>query len=221
MKIVLITGIDKGIGKALAEKFLEQGYFVIGTVFEDTDLSNDNLITYNLDLASGESISNCVEGINKSGKKIDILINNAGVLLDKEETSVVIDKLRKTLEINLIGTIDFTEQILSLINKEGHIINISSAASSLGRPYADSRCPANYPSYRISKTALNMYTKTLAFRLNGEIIISSINPGWVKTDMGGQEAELTSKESAKNIFDFAISKPETGQFWSDGKKYIW
>ena len=134
MKNVLITGVGKGIGKALAQKFLKEGYFVVGTsVSGQTDFSDENLIVYKLDLASEESIVECSSAISKSGKKIDILINNAGVLLDEDETVVVAEKLTKTLQVNLIGTIDFTEHILSEINKGGHIKNISSTAGSLAR----------------------------------------------------------------------------------------
>ncbi|MCK4918161.1 MAG: SDR family NAD(P)-dependent oxidoreductase [Candidatus Pacebacteria bacterium] len=222
MQTILITGIDKGIGKVIAQKFLSEDYFVIGTSLQnEVDFSDENLKVFQMDLLSDESIKNCVQEINNFNKKIDILINNAGVMVDKEETTVIKEKLRKTLEINLIGTIDFTEQILSEINEGGHIINISSSAGSMSRTGRESRMPNHYPSYKISKIALNMYTKTLALRLKDKIIVSSVHPGWVKTDMGGQEANLTIKESVENIFNFAITKPETGQFWFKGEKYPW
>ena len=66
-----------------------------------------------------------------------------------------------------------------------------------------------------------MYTKTLALRLKDKIIVSAIRPGWTFTKMGGQEATSTPEESANDIFEFAITKPETGQFWFKGEKYPW
>jgi NAD(P)-dependent dehydrogenase (short-subunit alcohol dehydrogenase family) len=221
-RVVLITGIGKGIGKSIAEKFLKEGYFVIGTSF-NTAVENKNpkLAIYPLDLSSDESIAHCSNEIIRAGKKIDIHINNAGGLFDEEETSVVIEKLRKTLQVNLIGTIDFTERILPFINQGGHVLNISSSAASLAEAMYESHFLGHYPSYKISKTALNMYTRTLALRLKDKITVSSVHPGWVKTDMGGDEAEVTPDEAAVHIYNLAISKPETGQFWFNGKKMPW
>src|SRR3989338_7412559 len=187
MKIVLITGIWRGIGKALANKFLAEGYEVLGATQDGTcPYSNKNLTIYKLDLTSPELIKDCAEKIGNAGKKIDILINNAGVLLDDEKTKVSVDDLRKTLEVNLIGTIDFTEHIIPLMNKDGHIVSISSQAGSLNdvENFTHSHAPLRYPAYKISKAALNMYARTLALRLENEqtgIVVSSVHPGWGKT----------------------------------------
>ncbi len=224
MKTVLITGISRGIGKALAKKFIAQGHQVIGTYRkEKPDFENKNLLAYELDLSSGKSIAACVKKIARLDRKIDILINNAGVLLDEEETRVIPDKLRKTLEINLIGTIDFTEKIIPLINKGGHIVNISSTAGSLEKAgIAESHYPRHYPCYKISKAALNMYTRTLALRLKkSKIAVSSVHPGWVRTDMGGKNAPMSPEEAADGIYKTAVSNPETGQFWFKSKKLPW
>jgi len=200
MKTALITGIDKGIGKALMEKFLSEGYFVIGTylsseperVFSAESFGvpkKENLQTFQLDLSSSESIKNCVAEIKNTDKKIDILINNAGVMLDKGELILNPDKLRKTLEVNLIGTSNFTEQMISFVNSDGpahhddvsggHIICISSIAGSF--KHVDSgvgRSPNHYPAYRISKAALNMYVNNLAERIKDQnIIVSAVHPG--------------------------------------------
>lgn len=224
MKTIVITGINKGIGKALAKKFLDEGYFVIGTYrAEKPDFENKNLRACELDLASDPSIASCANKITGLGKKIDILINNAGVLLDEEETRVVTEKLCKTLEVNLIGTIDFTEKLIPLMNQDGHIVNISSTAGSLEKAgKAESHYPYHYPSYKISKAALNMYTRTLSLRLKESgITVSSVHPGWVRTDMGGQEAPASPEEAAEGIYKIAISRPETGQFWFKEEKLPW
>ena len=194
MKTVLITGIGRGIGKALAQKFLAEGWQVSGTSQTGSvDYSNANLKVFQLDLTSTDSIEKCAEAIasdmSKSGAKVDILINDAGALFDDEDTKLIADKLRKTLEVNLIGTADFTERIIPMINNEGHTIFMSSAAGSLIEmdDIESSHFPYHYPAYKISKCALNMYMRTLAARLKHEgtnIIVSSVHPGWVKTDMG-------------------------------------
>ena len=222
MKTVLITGVGRGIGKALAQKFLAEKYFVIGTSLTgDVDFASSDLLVHKMDLSIPDNIINCVEVIKNSGKKIDILINNSGALFDEDDTKVVVEKLRKTLEVNLIGTIDFTERLSETVSRGGHIINISSSAGSLGLAGHESHHEGYYPSYKISKAALNMYTRTLALRLKGAITVSSVHPGWVKTDMGGEEAQITPEEAAEAIFKLAISTPETGQFWFNGEKIIW
>jgi NAD(P)-dependent dehydrogenase (short-subunit alcohol dehydrogenase family) len=222
MKNVLITGISKGIGKALAQKFLKENYFVFGTsITGQVDFVHENLSLLPLELTSEESILNCIKNISDSGKKIDILINNAGALLDEEETVVVPEKLRQTLEINLIGPISLTEKILPSINNGGHIVNISSSAGSLQLVGHESHFEGHYPAYKISKSGLNMYTRTLALRLKDNVTVSSVHPGWVKTDMGGYEAQITAEEAAENIFNFAITNPQTGQFWFNGEMMPW
>ncbi len=224
MKTVLITGVSKGIGQALMEKFLKEGFDVIGTIYGGiVPGARERLSLFDLDVSAPQSIASCAEKILSTGKKIDILINNAGVLIDEEETAVVVDKLRRTLEVNLIGLIDFTERLIPAVATGGHLINISSTAGSLELTgTAESHFPNHYPCYKISKTALNMYTRTLAFRLKkDDITVSSVNPGWVKTDMGGDEADLTPDEAADGIYSIAVSKPETGGFWFKDERLPW
>ncbi len=223
-KTVLITGTRRGVGKALAEKFLAEGFTVFGTSKERL-AANDpkHMIAFELDLSIPESITQCVEGMRARNQKIDILINNAGVLLDEDETAVVPDKLRKTLEINLIGTIDFTERMLPLLGDNAHIVNISSTAGSIEETgHGFSHDPGHYPAYKISKAALNMYTRTLALRLKKKgLTASAVHPGWVKTDMGGSDAPRLPEEAAARIYELALSYPESGHFWFDGKKLAW
>lgn len=87
-----------------------------------------------------------------------------------------------------------------------------------------SHYPYHYPAYKISKVAVNMYTRTLAnrFQRDGKsVIVSSVHPGWVSTEMGGEEAPISPKEAAHDIFTFAISNPPTGGFWFKGEKLEW
>lgn len=218
MRTVVITGIGKGIGKALAEKFVAEGHTVIGTGRSETaDIAGVRIVK--LDLSDSESIKRATQTIRDETPTIDILINNAGVLLDEDETTLRPELLRRTLEVNLLGTVAFTEALKNRVVQDGHIVNISSTAGSLA--LADgtaSHFPHHYPAYKISKTALNMYTRTLAVELQGKTIVSSVHPGWVQTDIGGPEADMTPQEAAEGIFNLAISKLETGQFWFKGKK---
>ncbi len=222
MKKIIITGVTRGIGKALAEKFLKEGWQVIGTTTTgDADFQNPNLEIFLLDLSSPESIEKCTEAIKTKYPAVEILINNAGVLCDEEETKLVVEKLRQTLGVNLIGTTDFCERLVPIIKE--HIVNISSTAGSLELAHEGvSHEPHHYPAYKISKAALNMYTVTLASHLApSNVFVSSIHPGWVKTDMGGDEASLTTEEAATGIFDTIFSIKESGLFWYQGKRLPW
>lgn len=209
MKTVLITGITRGIGKAMAEVFSKNDWEVIGT---STD-GRDN--TIKLDLSNPKSIEQAVLSIKEKHLQIDVLINNAGVSFESDENKMNIESLRKTLEINLIGTVDFTEKILANIATGGQIISISSMMSSLVE-FDNGICP----SYRISKTALNMYSKTLADRLTN-ITVSVFDPGWVKTDMGGPSAPRDPGEPAQELFKLATTSHQSGQFWFEGKIRSW
>jgi NAD(P)-dependent dehydrogenase (short-subunit alcohol dehydrogenase family) len=217
MRTIFISGISRGIGRALAERFLEAGDFVVGTSTDGKiNYSHNNLVVYALNYYKQESITDFIRNIKNLNMKIDILINNAGVLIDESETSVVVEKLKTTLEANLFGVIWITEGLIPIINLGGSIINISSSAGSLERT-----TQTIYPSYKISKAALNMYTRTLAIRLADKITVSSVHPGWVKTDMGGDNADMTPEEAAGEIFKLAGSKIESGQFWFKGEKLPW
>ncbi|MEN9337747.1 MAG: hypothetical protein RIQ41_61 [Candidatus Parcubacteria bacterium] len=222
MKTVLITGVARGIGRALAERFMAADYQVIGTVEHETEIAPlQNTTTLTLDLASEESIEDCVQTIQAQDIKISILVNNAGTLVDENETAVVRETLTQTLAVNLIGTIDFTERIIPLLEESAHIVNVSSSAGSLSLVGHESHHEGHYPSYKISKAALNMYTRTLALRLERHAIVSSVHPGWTKTTIGGTNADHTPKQAAEQIYTLATSSPATGRFWYEGKEYPW
>jgi len=221
MKTVVITGVSRGIGEALANKFLQEGYGVIGTSTSGkSKINSPNLMMIKLDLSDTVSIKKAGKDIKNTTANIDILMNNAGISADEELGKIDINVLRKNLEVNLIGLIAFTELLLPIISQNGHIINMSSIMGSLTIKLGNSEL--DFPAYRISKTAINMYTKTLASRVKGRgIIVSSVHPGWVKTDMGGKDATKEPTEAANEIYKLAITPHETGLFWHDNKICSW
>jgi NAD(P)-dependent dehydrogenase (short-subunit alcohol dehydrogenase family) len=218
MKKVLITGVSRGIGKATAGKFLEEGWRVLGTSTSGkAAINNDNLQMYKLQLLDSQSVQSLSAEIEKAGERFDVLINNAGASYDRGAEFISIDNLRKTLEVNLIGLIDLTQRLLPHVSDGGQIINISSGSGSLTE-FRGSWAPA----YSISKAALNMYTLILAGQLrNRNITVSAFTPGWVRTDMGGPGAPRDPKEPAREIFDLVNSRVESGFFWSQGHKRNW
>jgi len=225
MKTVLITGASRGIGQATAKKFLDEGWEIIGTSTSGKlNLKSDHLISIKLDLASGKDIAEVAQKIAGMNKKIDVLINNAGIALDSWDEGVDLAKTRQTFEVNLFGLIDFAERLLPVIKDGGSVINMDSRYGSFSMPIDDNTSIG----YRMAKAALNMYTRFLAFRLKErDITVSSVDPGWVKTDMGIASGDEHSKpdrepeEPAAEIYNLATSKVESGLFWHKGKVREW
>lgn len=122
MKTVVITGANKGIGFATVKKFLEADWSVIATYRETSiPVEHASLVKVRLDLASSESITTTVEEIKKRGAIIDVLINNGGILLDNHDDGIDLQKVRKTFDVDLFGTIDFTERMMPLLSPHAHI----------------------------------------------------------------------------------------------------
>lgn len=212
-KTVLITGASKGIGFALANKFLENGFNVIGTSRSGKikGIENKNFKSLQLDLSEFKNIELLKKEIEKNGTKIEILINNAGIGPDLDTNNPKEITFKQTFDVNVIGTTFLTESLIENINNAGKIINISSKMGSI------ELCERiDSVAYRMSKTALNMYTKILSNRLSEKIKVASIHPGWVRTTIAESnitEGRLSTEESANGIFNFVISEFRTGIFW--------
>lgn len=217
MKTALVTGASRGIGKALAEKFLREGYFVIGTSRSGlADFQDDNLVMISLELSESKGIDACADRVRELGWKIDVFVNNAGIWDSRDGTPEIDGAvLRETLEANLLGPIHFSERIVPLLNRNAHVINVSSRRGS-----CDFTEDTLYPCYSISKAGINMYTRKFAARLRGEATVSCVHPGSVRTDMN-PEGEITAWEAAEDIFALIRSGIETGQFWFKGERFPW
>ena len=222
-KIVLITGASKGIGKALTEKMLNENFFVIGTSRSGKieNFEHKNFYPLKLDLTNTESIKNAHKEIFGNFKNIDFLINNAGIGPDLDTYIPEKESFNLTFDVNVTGTVFFTEPLIEFINENGIILNISSKMGSL-----DVCELTDSVAYRMSKSALNMYTKILTNRLKNKIRVASIHPGWVKTtiiESNLKNGRLTPEQSAGNIFDFLTTEFDSGTFWNseNGTELLW
>lgn len=215
----IITGSSRGIGLATAQLLLQDdNTAVIGTSTSgQSGIKAQHFKCLPLDLAEGNSIHNFVKHIGD--RKIDFLINNAAILVeDGHRSEINMQQLRKTFEVNLFGTIALTEALLPKFNTNAHIINITSNWGAFSDPHFDEY----QPHYKLSKAALNMYTRLLAKRLEEKnITVSSLDPGWVQSDMGGDNAHRQPKTAATEILQLLGAKVETGQFWHKGNKRKW
>ena len=158
-----------------------------------------------IDVNDSESIRKAVDQVERDFGRLDILINNAGVMIDDEKKKVSeqsLDTWRKTFDTNVFGLIETTQAFLPLLRKSdaGRIVNLSSILGSItyhatpGSPVYDSKVAA----YNVSKSAVNAYTVQLAYELkDSKIKVNAAHPGWVKTDMGGEGATMELPDGAK------------------------
>ena len=236
-KVAFITGANRGIGfetsKQLAKKNtkvilgsrdLDKGKKAIEKLA--TEGINADLIQYDaFDLNAPQKV---YDYISKEYKKLDILINNAGVLLTGNlfvtNSSSVGDKdIKDTFQTNLFSVISLTQKLLPLIKKSdaGRIVNVSTILSSLTLHSAKDSpiSPAKEFAYNASKTALNAFTIHLANELKDtNIKVNSGHPGWVKTELGGPNAPIEVKDSFETSLRLATldeNGPTGGLFHKD------
>lgn len=236
-KIAFITGANRGIGFETSKKLAEIG---IKVILGSRDLNKgkkavedlatlgieSDLIKYDaFDLDAPKKV---YDYISEKYKKLDILINNAGVLLTGNlfvtNSSTVTDKdVKDTFQTNLFSVISLTQKLLPLIKKSdaGRIVNVSTILSSLTLHTAKDSpiTPAKEFAYNASKTALNAYTVHLALELKDtKIKVNSGHPGWVKTELGGPNAPMDVKDSYKTSLRLATLSedgPSGGLFHED------
>lgn len=211
-KIALITGANKGIGFETARQLGKEGIKVLlgardekrgteaaqklkaeGLDVEFVHLDVDNLETH-------KTVGNHIQ---ENYGKLDILINNAGIMDQPNVASgTSVDTYKKIFDTNFFNLIALTQTLLPLVKKSeaGRIVNLSSVLGSLTVHSDPSSFIYNFkiPAYNISKTALNGFTVHLAHELKDtNIKVNSAHPGWVKTDMGGENAPLEIEDGAK------------------------
>ena len=227
-KSVLITGANKGIGFEIARQLGTLGFRVFLTArhenlgLQAADIlksQNLNVEFIQLDITDIDSISSAYRKIKKVCSHLDILINNAGIQLDKSNIlDMPVSMLQKTIETNVFGVIEVIKKFFPLMSKNGRIINISSQLGSLNNmgSYA--------PAYSISKTMLNAVTRQFSSALkNFGISVNSMHPGWVRTDMGGKQAPLSVERGAETAVWLASEAPHnlTGRFFYEKKEIDW
>lgn len=192
--IVLITGANRGLGLEFARQYAATGWTVIGTArrpAQADDLKALDVEILELDVTDRNSIAALAAVLE--GRAVDMLINNAGIFPRVSEIERVdADDYAQTLMVNTLGPVLVTQALMPNLRKGElkRIVNITSQLGSIGMN------SGGFYGYRESKSALNMFTKTLATELGPDgFICLAIHPGWVRTDMGGSSANLSSEES--------------------------
>lgn len=207
---ILVAGASRGIGAELVEHFLTEGNRVLAIIRTDNEhvqkiraAHPDDFSVLYADIRDEEALKTAAQkaaGLCGDGG-IDILITNAAVHLEQpvppDIADIDFDAIEETLRVNSIGPLKVIKHFLELVRKgkKKLIVNISSEAGSIG----DCTRKSEY-GYCMSKSALNMATKILSNRLKDEDIhLLAVHPGWVRTDMGGQNAHLSTAESVQGI----------------------
>lgn len=233
--IALVTGGNRGIGKQVCNLLGRLGYKVLLTArdmnaaissAEELKKNNIDVVPLQLDVTLEEHIQTVFSHVENSYGKLDVLINNAGIFLDRKNNSypsfLDLNKelLEKTLAVNLYAPLRLIQMFLPLmkLNNYGRIVNVSSGMSRFDD--IDVRAPF----YRMSKMALNALTCIAASETKEyDILINSVCPGWVRSDMGGENAVRTLDEGAAGII-WAATLPKggaNGGFFRDGQKLDW
>lgn len=225
--VAVVTGALKGLGHETAKELLAKNFHVViagrdekrGKVVEAEMKSFGDVTFVHLDVADTNSIDAFAKTVLEKFKTVDVLVNNAGIFPDRDKIEGSADlqkEMIKGLQTNMIGPFLLIEKFLPVMLKNGHgrIVNVSSGMGQL------SAMGTGSPAYRMSKVALNGVTKFFYAQTKGtNILVNSVCPGWVKTDMGGEKATRTLDQGAFGIVWAATLEKDgpNGGFFRDGK----
>jgi NAD(P)-dependent dehydrogenase (short-subunit alcohol dehydrogenase family) len=227
-RVALVSGGNRGIGLEVCRQLAERGYTVVMGSRDDEQGRTaaaelpDGVLVRQLDVADPGSVQWLSRSIEEEFGGLDILVNNAAISNDEGQSGADadLDRVKTALEANLFGAWRLCEMAVPLMRRNGYgrIVNVSTGLASLEDMGGGS------PGYRVSKTALNALTRILASELRGSgILVNSVNPGWVQTDMGGFGATRSVEEGAEALV-WAATLPNsgpTGGFFRDRSPVPW
>ena len=204
----LVTGAGRGLGLEFARQWLARGDLVFALA-RDPRRSHglaalarehpDRLVTAPCDVASDVSVEEARRAVRERTDRLDIVLNNAAIFGARGGTIETLDleEIRRVFEVNALGAIRISRAFLPLLRKgeRPRLVHVTSGMGSVS-----DNASGGYYAYRIGKTALNMIARNLAHDLKGTGIASvALSPGWVRTDMGGNEAPLSPQESVASL----------------------
>jgi NAD(P)-dependent dehydrogenase (short-subunit alcohol dehydrogenase family) len=223
---ILITGVGRGIGNALATTALQRGWSVVGSVRDVQEAKvlearfGNQFQTLVFDVTYGNTITKAAKSLDVP---IDIVINNAGIIGPERQSTLDMDfdGFAQTLAVNVLGPLRVSQAFLPHLKRSNRprLITVSSKMGTMAS------AQSNQIAYRASKTAVNKVMQGLATDLKSMgIAVASVHPGWVRTDMGGRYADIDVNESASGIIDISehLDITKTGKFLNyDGSLLAW
>jgi NAD(P)-dependent dehydrogenase (short-subunit alcohol dehydrogenase family) len=229
-RIAVVTGANRGIGFEVCRQLGQLGARVIRGSRDASlgeaaaaRLSAEGLdvVCCRLDVTDQQSVDTLATWLETTHGRLDVLVNNAGIMSNwKTFTAATLDELEAMWQVNLVGAWRATQSLLPLMRRGGwgRIVNVSSEAGSLHRTNSGAAA------YRITKAALNSFTRSLADEVRSQgILVNSVCPGWVASDMGGPAAPRSLEQGAASIL-WAVTLDDsgpTGGFYQDGKPIPW
>jgi NAD(P)-dependent dehydrogenase (short-subunit alcohol dehydrogenase family) len=227
-RVALVSGGNRGIGLEIVRQLAERGITTIlgsrdeGSGREAAKAISGDVIVRGLDVSDEKTVGRLASFVEEEFGRLDVLVNNAGITNDEGQRGVDADleRVREALETNLLGAWRLCEAAIPSMRRHGYgrIVNISTGMAALEDMGGGS------PGYRVSKTGLNALTRILASELRGSgILVNSVCPGWVQTDMGGSRAPRPVEEGAEGAV-WAATLPNngpTGGFFRDRRPVPW
>jgi len=230
-RIALVTGGNRGIGLELCRQLAQQRIrIILGArdlakgIATATELKANDLPVEprQLDVASVQSIRECMNWIRRDVGRLDVLINNAGIMVDDDDVDPLeeLEIVRDTMQTNVYGPLLLSRLAIPMMKtrRYGRIVNLSSGMGSL------SEMGAGYVAYRLSKAGINVVTRVLAAETEGMgILVNSVDPGWVRTAMGGRGATRSLEKGAETPIWLATLPDDgpTGGFFRDRRAIAW
>jgi NAD(P)-dependent dehydrogenase (short-subunit alcohol dehydrogenase family) len=230
-RVALVTGAYRGIGLEVSRQLARRGFEVILTARDPAkaeaaadELKGQGLqaVPLQLEVTDGGSVEEAARFVSERFGRLDVLVNNAAILYDSWQRAAEadLDTVREAFETNTLGPWRVTQALLPLLSRSEHprVVNVSSESGSLAS------MGGGTPAYSVSKAALNVLTRKLADELrSSRVLVNSVCPGWVATEMGGPNAPRTVEEGAASVM-WAVTLPDkgpTGGFFRDGEPLPW
>lgn len=237
-KVVLVTGGNKGLGKEIGRQLGRLGYTVVLTArneeagaaaVAELTATGCDAHTFRLEVTSPDDIVGLANYLETKFGKLDILVNNAGIAIEWDGKPTDADKVRRTLDVNLIAPFAITEALSPLLSRsdDARVINHSSMLGSMGAAESEWEQMATFMTvgYSTSKAGLNMLTLIQSKTLAGKgIAVAAAHPGWVKTDLGSQAAPMEVDEGASTVVNLVtIDRKQFphGQLLHKGERMPW
>jgi len=223
--VVLVSGGNRGIGLEACRALAARGARVLLGARLEADgaraaklLSSAGAVTpVALDVDDPESVAALKARVEREFGALDVLVNNAGIYSQAVALDASEDEVAKVLRTNVEGPWRLCRAFVPAMaaRGRGRVVNVSSGMGQL------SSMSSGSSAYRVSKAALNAFTRTLAADLRGKVSVVSLCPGWVRTDMGGPGAPRDPKDAGEAVAKAALEDRRTGVFIRDGKEIPW